>query len=548
MGKMQVVIDGVQLDNASWRAITGGFGDSPGGDNQRVLTCEFRIEAATAESLQTRLLEAYELCTRTNARVTFTNDDAAANFFADVSPNDGKHTSVHCTVGVAAGHEQTATAAWLMLYVVAGMTPPVSSGPAGANQAYYQGLQGSLKYTRTLNAARIEVRSLLATFIPTFDDDANGPYTVSSVETASGKARFVLSTAPVAFVVGQRLKVTAGTGYLGVHLITAIDTGTKKVTTDTAFTATATGTAYIGTLTSGETNYNNAKNSLLATYLGTENDGSRKASTGLSLITEIPETTNANGDQYTVLLQSGPMQAMANTASARVANLSIRQSEPEKWNTKFGQKPLWLSVKGSLSCSKDVLASESRTLFAVWAASAQGDILTLVKAKTGRTDLKLLDVVHESDDGTGVIAFEVKYQARNQTVLAGSIQVSVREHDDSVSIRETEGYDYDQRPPGFKPKTCTIAISRIGVGKVDLSRFVQLPPTGGGTWKMMEPLTSEERVDCLFSGNLYSQTYTVGYERRNYRGAGGAGAVAAGASGSGGSFIDGYFTPTGPDV
>lgn len=526
MAKMQVTVDGTQLDNTTWRAITGSFGDDPSGEGQRVLACDFIVEAADADTLQQRLLTTYEAFTKRNCRVVFTLDDTVGSTWADVSPNDGKHTEVHCTVGVASGYEQTANRQVLRLYVVAGMTPALSTGAAGSNPAYFQGLLGSLKYTRTINAARFETRSLLATFVDTFDDDANGPYTIDSVANSGGKAVFHVTSAPVAFAVGQRLKVTAGTAYLGVHLITAINTGAQTITTDSTYSATATGTAYIGTLTSGETNYNSAKATLFTDYLGTDNDGTRNATTGLSLITEIPETSDENGNQYTVLLQSGPMQDMANTASAQVANLSIAQSEPEKWNPKFGNKPLWLTAKGSLSCSKTVLASESRTLFAVWAASAQGDILTLVKAKTGYTALRVLDIKHESDDGAGVIAFEVKYQARNLTVLAGSITESVDESDDSISIREVEGHDYEQRPPGYTPKTCVIGISRIGVGKVDLASYVTLPSTGGGTWKRVKKMESAERVDTLFAAGVYSQTYTAGFERRNY--AGGAGGEVVG--------------------
>lgn len=517
---MQVTVDGTNIANGSWRDLTGSFGDEPGQDGQRVLVCDFLIEGSTADELQQRLLTTYEAFTKRNCRVVFTLDDTAGSTWADVSPNDGKHTDIWVTVGVAPGHEQTGNRQYLRLYVVAGMTPVLSSGPAGSNQAYFQGLSGTLKYTRTINAGRFETRSVLATFVDTFDDDANGPYTIDSVANSGGKAVFHVTSAPVAFAVGQRLKVTAGTAYLGVHLITAINTGAKTITTDTTYSATATGTAYIGTLTSGETNYNSARATLLVDYLGTHSSGSgaRDSTTGLSLITEVPETNDENGNQYTVLLQSGPMQSMANTASARVANLSIGQSEPEKWNTKYGAKPLWLTAKGSLSCSKTVLSSESRTLFAVWAASAQGDILTLVKAKTGYNTLKLLDVQFEADDGVGVIAFTVKYQARNTTVLAGSYTESTEESDDSISIREVGGHDYDQRPPGFTPKTCIVTLSRIGVGKKDLSTLVTLPSTGGGTWKLVRKLETTERVNCLFDANTFSQTYVAGYERKNYSG------------------------------
>ena len=516
MAKMQVTVDGTLLDNTTWRAITGSFGDDPSGEGQRVLVCDFIVEGSTADELQQRLLTTYEAFTKRNCRVVFTLDDTVGSTWADVSPNDGKHTEVHCTVGVATGYEQTANRQVLRLYIVAGMTPVLSTGAAGSNPAYFQGLLGSLKYTRTINAARFETRSLLATFVDTFDDDANGPYTIDSVANSGGKAVFHITAAPVVFAVGQRLKVTAGTAYLGVHLVTAINVGAQTITTDTSYSATATGTAYIGTLTSGETNYNSAKATLLTDYLGTASTGARDGTTGLSLVTEIPETSDENGNQFTVMLQSGPMQDMANTSSARVANLSIKQSEPEKWNTRFGTKPKWFTARGSLSCSKTVLGGTA--LFSVWASSAQGDILTLVKAKTGQTNLKILDLQHESDDGAGVISFEVKYQAVNTSVLAGNITVNVDEGDDAVGIREVTGFDYEQRPPGFTPKTCIVAVSRIGVGEVDLSTYVTLPATGGGTWRRVKKLISSEKVTCLFSPNVYSQTYTAGFERKNYSG------------------------------
>lgn len=551
MGDMQVVVDGINLDRTSegsagerWRFLTGTFGDDAGQDNRRVLVAEFRIEAADSHTLQLRKEQTRRDFTKTNCRVTFTLDDDATSFFADVAPNDGEHTDVWTTIGTAPGHEQTGHAAYMRLYVVAGITPRNAGGAPGSVETF-QGLLGNLRKTTTYSAARTKLISVLATFVATFDDDGGGTFTNDSVADVGGKAVFHVTTAPPTFSAGMRLKVTtnvSGHNYTGIHLVTAINVGAKTITTDTAYAGTGAGAAQLGTITTGKDNYIAARADLLTDYLLCEDDGAIDPATGMGLTTEVPEDSDPTGMQYGIILQSGFSDPiLANVPEARLVTLRLGQEEPSKWNTKFGPKPLYIIAEGSISVDMEAL---NGSLFQVWERVAKADVEAAITDETGEAPLKPLVPVFRSNRTSGVLEFTVRYQARNQTTLEASYTESDQQEDDAISIRTVTGKDYVQRPPGLPPKSAVRGVTRVGIGKVNLRTYINAPGGEfGATYRESKPAqTAEGPFSTPFGDNVWVQTLTIGYVRETLEGG------AGGAGGSGQAFIDGYMTPTGPDV
>lgn len=537
---MQVTVDGVELDNNSWRYVLEETGDDIGLDNQRALAIDFVIQADTTASLQERYAQTREDFIKSNIRAVFTHDDSASTTFADVSPGDGIHTDVRCTIGIVSGKAQTGHRYYCRLYVLAGVQIPNAPGGAvpGSGDTTYAGLTSSISRKRMLDAGGIESRTALLTFGTTYNGTANGPYTLSSVEDSGGKAVFVVATTPVAFSEGMRLEVSGSSAYNGVHLITAINTTTKKITTDTTFGSTDTGTVYVGDITTGQENYDAAKSTIFTDLMGVESDGSRDATTGLKLTKQMFEDNDELGKQLTVMLESREDDDVELTGvnnADRGFEISIGEVEPDTWNPKGGTTPRLITVTGSCVLDKDLMASGTLVLHQLFNSTILPQIKSHMLTQTGYAAAKLRSKSFESQLSAGRLGFQLIYQVRNLKTITYKSTDRVQTEDDVVSWKAGK-YDYEQRQEGLPPRTIARTVVRTGWNKVSLKVPTPAGDAPGATYRA-GPSSSEMDTESSPDGLIYIQSKTQIFVRRVYEGGSGgrAGVVAGGLGGTTGT-------------
>lgn len=524
---MQVTVDGVNLDNNSWRYVLEETGDDIGLDNQRALAVDFVIQADDTATLQERYAQTREDFIKSNIRAVFTHDDSASTTFADVSPGDGIHTDVRCTIGIVSGKSQTGHRYYCRLYVLAGVQIPQAPGGAvpGSGNTTYAGLTSSISRKRAIDAGGIESRTLLLTFGTTYSGTANGPYTLNSVEDSGGKAVFVVATTPAAFSEGMRLEVSGSSAYNGVHLITAINTTTKKITTDTAFGSTDTGTVYIGDITTAQENYDAAKGSIFTELLGVESDGSRSSTTGLKLTKQIFEDTDELGKQLSVMLESREDDDVELTGvndADRGFEISITEVDPDTWNPKGGTAPRLITVTGSAVLDKDKLAAGSLVLHQLFNSTILPQVKTHMLNQTGYASAKLRSKSFESQLSAGRLGFQLIYQVKNIKTIGYKSTDRVQTEDDIVSWKAGK-YDYEQRQEGLPPRTIARTIVRTGWNKVNLRIPTPAGDAPGATYRP-GPHTSDIEEQDSPDGMIYIQSATQVFVRRVYEGGGGGGA------------------------
>lgn len=525
---MQVTVDGNNLDNGTWRRLVGSYGDDTGVDGRRVVVVDFIIQADTAAELSTRYKSTRDDFIKVNPRAVLTLDDTGGVDDIDVSPSDGFHTQVATAVGLAPGHEQTGHSRVCRLYIVADTSPPNAGGAGGAaasGVSTYDGLQGTLRRTITYNTGRVQSRAVLATFVSTFAYATATTYTIASVANSGGKAVFTFAEAPVAFSAGMRLKVLTSSGaYLGVHVVTAVNVGAKTVTTDTTYSASVTGTAQLGTVTTGLANYTAAKTSILEDHLLCDSDGGRDSTSGMVLTVDKEEDLTEDGNEVTILLQSEYQEEdLASLTSNRGLVVNINQTRPERWSPGGGVTPRFLNVTGHFYVDKSVLGASS--LHAVFESSARADIEAYVKTETGENAIRLLATSFSSSKRDHRVEFALRYQARNTTVLDYKRTQESREDDDSVHWKVGK-YDYDQRPEGLPPKQVTISVSRIGLNKQTLTIAPPASDGAGAVYRAAGVAEAEEEVVTPF-GRVWIQSRTAAFVRRVYQGASGVQVVSA---------------------
>lgn len=521
---MQVTVDGNELDNGLWRHIVEDTGDDISLDNTRMLVVDFVVEGSTSTELTDRWNSTRDDFIKANPRCTFTLDDTQASLFADVSPNDGTHNTVKSTVGVVGGKGQTNFSIYCRLYVEASVTLFNVGGATGSGATTYTGLSNKVMRTKTLDSGRVQSRDLLVTFVPTYDEDGGlGTATINSVETASGKARFVIDEVPPTYAEGMRLEVSSSTtnngdGYAGVHLITAIDVGNKKITTDTAFDGDETGSGTIGELTTGETNYQNARSSILTDLLGVESDGSRDSTTGLYLALEKSEHDDKNENQVTVLLQVrfSETEFTGLNNAQRDLDVEIMETEPSEWDPGGGTKPVYLTVRGSIVCDRDELSDGSLVLHQVFRAQLVTQLKTLALTQTGYSVARLRDIKFGSRRVDSRITFTLVYQAKNIQTLLYRDETMAQTDDDRVSWKAGK-FTYDQRPEGLPPKTITRTLTYVGWTPKSLK--ISIPPgDSGGTYSPGPMSEGPKRKFDSPDGILYARTVSQIFYRRQYEG------------------------------
>lgn len=507
---MQVTVNGVDVDNGTWRTLVGeSFGDSMGDDGLRVCAADFYIEGDTPDELKQRYAATLAELIAQDVRITFNTDAATAGLDADMSPGDGIHTNTMTRVEKVASVTQTAYRFHCRLYATAYISPPVRGTGVGTSVDLFAGEVGRRMFTKVHNAGRVESRTLLVEFLPTFDDEAEGPFTFTAVTDVGGLARFDFQVGTVlpAFAAGHRLKVASGTGYVGIHVVTAIDVANRRVQTDSPYVATATGSAFVGEIIPADTHYQAARDELLD-MLGTD-EGDRDSTTGLALVKETAEDAG-DGQSLVILLQAEWGEADLGP-EVRRQTITIIEEEPQAWHPGGGTRPVYLNVTGGVEVDRD----QAPNLHAQWAV-IEPKVMAAVRANTGKSDLRPLFRKFASDPKEGLITFDIRLQADNSTVLSHEEKEAITIQDDTVGGKAGR-YDYDQRPEGLFPKTVVISVARVG-------RTLQTPlpvgrpaNEGAATYRAVSDQSSKERSITPF-GDVWIQSRAVAYQRREYEG------------------------------
>lgn len=518
---MQVNVAGNDLDNGSWRTITGSFGDATGFDDRRAMAVDFVVEADDSTTLASRWASTLADFSKLNPRVVCKLAATDANALADLSPNDGTHNSVKTSIEALGSSEQTIHSMVGRLHIMAELVMPNAGGGTGSNITTYTGLLGTLKRITNYSAGRVIGKAVLATFVATFDEDGGGAFTITSVENASGKARFVATVSvPPTFAPGMRLKVTSGTGYVGVHLITAIDVANKKITTDTAYSATATGSAVIGTLTTGAANFAAARTSILEDILGCDADGGRDSTTGLSLVSEKREDNDEDGNQYTVALESA-WSELETHAAQRELTISIAEEQPEEWETAAGGvAPVYIYVQGSVTMDREVLVAANADLHQLFDSDVKAAVEAHVVDQVNKGPIRLRRRKITSNLKESRLSFELVYQARNLTVISATITREERTDDNSVHYRLMDGHDYDQRPKGLPPKYITVVSSRASTDNSQPSVPTPAGDGAGAIYRESSQGSSQRGPITTPFGVVWVRSRSVVFVRRVYKGGG----------------------------
>ena len=508
MGKMQVWVDDFELDNEDWRTIDGDFGESSSSDNYRFLVCNFQIEGDTEEELTDRFNETRTEFLSKGQRVRFSLDDTSGKYYADIAPGDGEHTDVQSWIQPNPAHKQTGHRLRLQFIVVA--IQNAGSGAAGTATGL-EGTQGTTRVNSQFNASRIESRTFQATFGSLLDPDANGPFTIISVEDdGSGNARFVFS-APVGVVFAAGMKlITSGTAnYPGQHVITAI--ASDKVTTETPFGATDTGTATIGETDDADEVYQNQRNSILTTFLQTATDGDRDGTSLLALTVEQVETLEG-GSLVNVFLQSRRIKPSTGIVGERELKFEVETEAVQQWpqHQQAGAVPNIVSIWGYLDIDE---AHVSPSLDQMWDEEIEPAVRFIVSNETGETPKPI--VLRRKFTDEGRIQFQCIYQTKNATVLHYKRTIAWRVDPDYVKLGGTEGFHHVQRPAVPPPTFATVTVSRVGIGSVllnvDAPKLAGFTAVPAGTQKTEEPVRSE------FDNNVWIQSASQAYEYMKFK-------------------------------
>ena len=462
MGTMQVYVDNTALDNGSSRRIFGQFRVAEVMGQGIVLSCAVLIQAATVEALQELWASTKTAFQKRDVRVIFTLDTAADTPLEDVAPLDGRHQDVSCNIVIAEAKEQTATSLWLEFTCAATSSDAPKDG--------VDGQLGDFIITTVYDGARTVAVTARGIFRPVFDEDFVTGLTITSVTNSGGKAVFNVASGAPTFVAGMRLKVTGTANYQAPsqwHEVTGIVA--NAITTNTLYIANDTGTAQVGKMLTGLTNYVNHRSTLLTGKLLTDSDGTRNSSSELALTHESREVNDDDQTCAFILGSSWMEFEIADSGdgnAARTFDLEVTTTQPDDWQDAAGPRPLLINVKGAVTFDRAMLARTIKD--ADWLV-IEAKVQTAVKNKVGQQDAKRLSLVVSTSGQSNVVSFQATYVAKNLTHLSYHLTVVESEQLVLHRYRDADGYHTVQKAPGKPDVVQTITVNRTGPGLVSIA-------------------------------------------------------------------------------
>jgi len=260
----------------------------------------------------------------------------------------------------------------------------------------------------------------------------------------------------------------------------------------------------------GQANYEAARDTILSDILLTGADGDRDNASGLALVTENIEADGTDGS-VTVLLQSKYVPfAFAN---AREAEIGINAALASRMPVAGGTLPLIITVTGKITFSDDVT-----NLRTAW-ETTKTEIESYVSSVTNESTLFLLsDLAPQYLPNQNAIQFTAQYQARNTTVISLTKTTTTQLAGNYVTTQDSDGYDTVQTTKALPAQRVTVAVSRVGTTRESLRRYITEPRDSRGTYIEVDRQEIEEEPEQTPGGTLYIQALTVAFERKRFKG------------------------------
>jgi len=504
---VSVTIDSVEINGADGRRLHGQIGDTNIGGTTREVSLSGLLTGTSVEDLQTKWQTAKDACNTRDKHCVISIDGSASGFLEEFFTGDGETTGIITYITGDTTRIGTATSMPFTLFITVTtvITIPSGGGSGAADPVVeFEGQVGEWRLMKVYSDARTEARILTVTFGLLYDAGAYGPFNFVSVADLAGKADFQFGAGDLTgltFKAGQKLIVSASVNYDSTHTITAIDTGTDIISTETTFTSTDTGTASIGESDTPQEVYDAARAGLLS-LLGVGADGTRDGTTGLVLTNESVEDS---GDVLTTVLNAEWVEKSYDD-DIRNFQIAMNTSELPDWpeDTEAGDHPMAVSAVVSFSVDKVIATTDDvRAMWTTIRASVIGDI----KANANATGVVgPLDEGISWDKKAGTVSVAMSFIAQNATVFAYSRITSTHEELDYNSWKDSDGYDIVQTGAEPMVKTVSITVTRTGV---NVATLTVTPPSAGGGFRYIE-VTSDESIsnpiDRKEIGPVYTQT------------------------------------------
>lgn len=483
MGSPQITLDDKNLDNGSWRTAIGPLivSSDIAGDT-RTITQEFLIEGDDEDEITSRWSSTYADFTKLNPRIVARIDSESTDPAEDWIPGDSGNREMVSTVTVLEDQSQTNRKLHCLFTGVAITEVPRSTAGSTFTAT---GLLSEINIAKIYMESTRYVITASGRFGSTFTDDVHGPYNISSVSNNGGKARFTLSGSPSlpTFTQGMRISVTGTNGYDGEHIVTSIDDGSDRIETKTTFGSpeSPTATLTIGVATSAQANYDNARDSILTTLLGTDTDGDPNATTKFALINEEVDYESERQDFLNFTLTAAEEAMISGVQDSggrevqRGLSYTILVDYPDLWDSNFVDPPLGIIVAGRVSIREAALTEQSAKQ---WWDQIEATILAQVKNDLGGSNVQHRNTRLTIDYQTLDVVFEIHAVGNFRGVISYT-QTTTFQSEKAFSIWEdTDGYDHLQMSPAPPRKMATINVSYVaqeGVGPSDPP-----PPTESG--------------------------------------------------------------------
>ena len=319
----------------------------------------------------------------------------------------------------------------------------------------------------------------------------------------------------------MRVTVAGCSPYNGTHIITAINVGAKTITTSALWTGSATlstPTATIGTVTTGQDNYDAAESTLFSSWLTVGTSGKRDDTSGMVLISKGLEHPDNDETVVDFVLEAHyqPHKLTSLNDNQRGFSLNVATSLPESWHEDAGPMPVFINATGSINLlSGEDLKSSFGT--------ALSEIESIIATTTNSDSLKMVSQKVSYDDYNSTVGFAILYRADGSDVVEYKRIDTEKISQKLIAWSDADGNDYIQRPNGLPEAFYTISVQRIGAGKASLEPRKPIPPGGGEYIEIGRNSTEEGPFQTQWGSGIYDQTLSITYQRFKLGSSGGGG-------------------------
>lgn len=528
MGDVQAKINGVSLDNGSWRTIVDWPAIIRSDDGrQEKFAVDFLIEADTAAEMDSRWESTYDDFTTKNPRLQVWLDDSKATPTIDWYVGDNTHLSMVSIVSMRPEANRTQKKILMTLVVSADCEPPQTlGGPVSELGADIQGLATTLEVAKHYMGSERYMLTASGVFVSTLNESAEGPYDLASVANNSGKARFSLEAPDVivaSFDEGMFIDVSSPSAYEGRHFITAISGGGATIDTDTDYVSVegdVGATVLVGTTTTAEDNFQNGKSQILVNLLETGTNGQPNATAPhMTKIAETISFTSEQKDALEFVLGSAPeSELLAATSGGNYVQRGLQYNvvfaQPPGWDSKLVAPIQMITIEGKVGVQKDAVTDTFDLTF--WWNQMEAEIIAAVEAISNQRFGGSL-----RHRGTRVYidytTLDIQFTIECIGAYNGTVSYSARESFSEKQLRtvwsDTDGYDHIQEPKGATRKMATVTVDWIG----DAGNFppTPKPPKESGFLYLYSSseIGKQERLEDE-DGNLYdSVSMSFHFER-----------------------------------